>query len=480
MAMAEPQIKVLVVDDNPDNRAVLVRRLQRRGYLTAQAPSGKEALRLLASEPADVVVLDVMMPEMDGIEVLRRIRSDPRTAQLPVIIATAKNESADMVSALEQGADDYVTKPIDFEVLQARLRAVLRRRQAASPSPSAPPQAPRKLGPDTVLDGKYRLEVLIGSGGFGSVYKGMHLSLCNPVAIKVLHPHVAESRELRQRFQQEGMSLCRVRHPNAVTVFDAGTSHGAIPYLVMEYLEGLTLESFLSHYGPVPLPRAAQIITQVTDVVHHAHQSGIVHRDIKPANIYLSQTPRGEVVKVLDFGIARLLHRADEPELSSSQAVLGTPQFMAPERMTGEPWDHRVDVYAIGATLYLMLTGTMPHGTTEKNIIKQMNKQLTTPMRPIEDHLPSLPGPLAAVIMRALDRDPGKRPELPLLQRCLAEHAEAGSTEPLPVSVAAGMSLLQFGDTMHGTPTDGAVPASGADTMPVELPQVQRRSKGEP
>ncbi|MFO0575556.1 MAG: response regulator [Polyangia bacterium] len=479
--MAEPPIKVLVVDDNPDNRAVLVRRLQRRGYLTAQAQSGKEALRLLASEPADVVLLDVMMPEMDGIEVLRRIRSDPRTAQLPVIIATAKNESTDMVSALEQGADDYVVKPIDFEVLQARLRAVLRRRQGVSaPGASAPPQAPRKVEPGTVLDGKYKLEVLIGSGGFGSVYKGLHLTLANPVAVKVLHPHVAESRELRQRFQQEGMSLCRLRHPNAVTVFDAGTSHGVIPYLVMEYLEGLTLESFLSHYGPVPLSRAAQIISPVIDVLHHAHQSGLVHRDIKPANIYLSQTPRGEVVKVLDFGIARLLHRQDERELSSSQAVLGTPQFMAPERLTGEPWDHRVDVYAVAATLYLMLAGTLPHGATEKNIIQQMHKQLTTPMRPIEDLVPALPLPLAAMIMRALARKADERPELPVLLRSLSEYAETGSSEPLPVSVAAGLSLLQFGDTMQGTPADGAVPAPGADTAPLELPQALRRQKNEP
>lgn len=470
--MAEQPIRVLVVDDNPDNVAILIRRLQRRGYLPSQAGSGREALEKLKAEPIDIVVLDMMMPEMDGIEVLRCIRANPRLANLPVIIATAKMDSTDMVTALEQGADDYVTKPIDFEVLQARLRAVLRRRPALPPAaepalPVAPP-APvsRKVGVGSVLDGKYRLDLLIGSGGFGAVYKGTHLTLANVVAIKILHPQIAESKELRQRFQQEGVSLCRVRHPNAVTVFDAGTSEGRIPYLVMEYLEGMTLEAFLTQRGILPLPRAAYIISQVCDVLHHAHKTGVVHRDIKPANIYLTQTPRGEVVKVLDFGIARLLHRQNENELSKGQSLMGTPQFMAPERLTGEPSDHRVDVYAIGATLYLMLTGMMPHGPTEKNIIQQMRKQLSAPLLPICSLLPSLPGELAAIIMSTLARDPQKRPELPVLQQHLRNYATEWSGESVSIKVSFSTDVFELGDTLQGAPTAPPQPDSMTQIMP--------------
>jgi len=469
---------------------VLARRLQRRGYQVAQAPSGLDALNHLRSQPTDLVVLDIMMPGMDGLEVLRRIRGDRSTADLSVIMATAKAATQDMVQALEQGADDYVTKPIDFDVLLARIRAVMRRRlpplakgrpaetpaaavpaapvhstaQAAAPaaialpaavkngSPAASLTSARKVGIGTVLDGRYRLDALIGSGGFGAVFKGTHLALNNTVAIKVLHPQVAESIELRRRFQQEGVSSCRVRHPNAVTVFDAGTSDGVTPYLVMEYLDGFTLEALLRQEGALPLRRTAQIIAQVCDVLLHAHASDLVHRDIKPANIFLSQTVHGEVVKVLDFGLAKLLHNKESVELSGARNLMGTPQFMAPERLTGEPSDHRVDIYAVGATLYLTLAGAMPHGETEKNIVKQMRKQLTQPLRPIHELVPKLPAELAQLIMSTLAREPGLRPSLSTLQSEILRHAVEWSGAQQPQATASDPRMLELGDTIASAP----------------------------
>jgi CheY-like chemotaxis protein len=489
----DPGCRVLLVDDNQDNLAVLARRLQRRGYQVALAQSGIEALQHLRSHTTDLVVLDIMMPGMDGIEVLKRIRADRATAQLTVIMATAKAATQDMVQALEQGADDYVTKPIDFDVLLARIRAVLRRRvpplhsaQPAEPiapasgsnaAPPLPPPAPtstqpapalhsqknggmagsmvgaRKVGIGSVLDGRYRLDVLIGSGGFGAVYKGTHLALHNTVAIKVLHPQFAESVELRRRFQLEGVSSCRVRHPNAVTVFDAGTSDGVTPYLVMEYLDGYTLEALLRQEGALPLRRAAQILSQVCDVLLHAHASDLVHRDIKPANIFVAQTVHGEVVKVLDFGLAKLLHNKESVELSGARNLMGTPQFMAPERLTGEPSDHRVDIFAVGATLYLMLTGAMPHGLTEKNIVKQMRKQLTQPLRPIQEQIPSLPTALAQLVMSTLARDPGLRPSLLTLQSELLRHAASWSGAQQAAAVPSSARALALSDTLAGSPS---------------------------
>lgn len=495
--MAEdPGCRVLLVDDNQDNLGLLARRLQRRGYLVSQATNGLEALQHLRSQATDLVVLDIMMPDMDGIEVLKRVRSDPQLATLPVIMATAKAATQDMVQALEQGADDYVTKPIDFEVLLARIRAVMRRRVpplssrrsadaipaptdqrlATAPNPPtghSPPAAtqatqssavgvvqvmpgPRKVGPGTVLDGRYRLDALIGTGGFGAVYKGTHLTLRNTVAIKVLHPQVAESSELRRRFQQEGVSSCRVRHPNAVTIFDAGTSEGLTPYLVMEYLDGFTLEALVRQEGSLPLRRTALILSQVCDVLMHAHASDLVHRDIKPANIFLSQTVHGEVVKVLDFGLAKLLNNKESVELSGTRNLMGTPQFMAPERLTSEPSDHRVDIYAVGATLYLALTGAMPHGLTEKNIVRQMRKQLTQPLRPIKELAPGLPDSLAQLIMLSLAREPALRPSLGDLQAELLRQTDHAASAPAAAPPPTDKHALELSDTLTGTPLSPA------------------------
>ncbi|MBL9006993.1 MAG: response regulator [Myxococcales bacterium] len=506
--MAEdPGVRVLLVDDNQDNLAVLARRLQRRGYVVSLAQSGLDALQYLRGQPTDLIVLDIMMPGMDGLEVLRRIRADRGMAHIAVIMATAKAASQDMVQALEQGADDYVSKPIDFEVLLARIRAVLRRRGPTLPSPksaaatmptasavplpanpspgvaapsvlakpSAPPASPvspRKIGVGSVLDGRYRLDVLIGSGGFGAVYKGTHLVLDNTVAIKVLHPQVAESLELRRRFQQEGVSSCRVRHPNAVTVFDAGTSDGVTPYLVMEYLDGFTLEALLRQEGALPLSRTAHILVQVCDVLLHAHASDLVHRDIKPANLFLSQTVHGEVVKVLDFGLAKLLHNKESVELSGTRNLMGTPQFMAPERLTGEPSDHRVDIYAVGATLYLALAGAMPHGLTEKNIVKQMRKQLTQPLRPIQELAPTLPPALAKLIMGALAREPGQRPSLAALQAELLRHTASSAKAPPMQAKPGDKTRLELDDTLT------VAPPVSSDALSPLVDDRRRPSKG--
>ena len=184
----------------------------------------------------------------------------------------------------------------------------------------------------------------------------------------------------------------------------------------------------------------------------------------------------------------QVLHKSADPAQWEDQGFISLLHFSAGESLPGT----HAGFMRLSAGLrfprhrhvaqehMLMLAGTLPHGATEKNIIQQMHKQLTTPMRPIEDLAPELPLPLAAMIMRALARDADERPELPVLLRSLSEYAETDSSEPLPVSVAAGLSLLQFSDTMQGTPTEGTTPASGADTAQLELPQARRRHKSEP
>ena len=287
--MADPQYTLLLVDDNPDNLDMLGRRLRKKGYKILSAASGREALQTMAKEPVDLVILDVMMPEMSGLEVVERIRKEPHWKSIPIVMATAKSESEDIVTALDLGADDYVPKPIDVDILLARVRVHLRGRPARTAldveSTTKPPPLPESLEslkPGTIIDGKYRIEGQLGSGGFGVVYRASHLHLATPVAVKLMHRHLLSRPDVVRRFQREGMSGFRVRHVNAVAILDAGVAEIG-PYLVMELLEGHTLEEELKQEKVLPLSRAAQVMIPVCDALQAAHQAGLIHRDIKPA-----------------------------------------------------------------------------------------------------------------------------------------------------------------------------------------------------
>ncbi|HNB74075.1 MAG TPA: serine/threonine-protein kinase, partial [Acidobacteriota bacterium] len=220
----------------------------------------------------------------------------------------------------------------------------------------------------TVLDEKYRLESKIGAGGFGTVYRATHLGLSQAVAVKILQTSITSpSPEDLARFRQEGASTCRIKHPNAVTVYDFGMSSSGFAYLVMELLEGHSLVQELNAKGPLTPLRAAEILIPVCDVLAEAHAEGVIHRDIKPDNIFLHQTKRGEIVKVVDFGIAKLIdHTTTSGRQGTPTAgLIGTPAYMAPERLRNRPYDGKADVYSLGITLFQMLTGRLPFEATE-------------------------------------------------------------------------------------------------------------------
>ena len=413
--MTEPSKRILVVDDNEMNTDLLKRRLERRGFLVVTAQSGKEALRTLDEQPMDMVLLDVMMPEMNGLEVLRAIRVTKSATALPVIMATAKSDNVDIVEALDKGANDYVTKPIDLDLLLARMRVHLRHSRPTARS-SVPP---REIGAGVVIDQKYRLTETLGQGGFGTVYRALHVQLNKEVAVKVLHPDYLHAPEIVQRFKQEGVSACRVRHPNAVAVMDAGTTGSGVPYLVMELLEGPSLADELKAKGAMRLRRCVELVDPVCNALREAHNSGIVHRDIKPANIMLSRGPTGEeVVKVLDFGIAKFIESQPSSANTANQAA-GTPRYMAPERLLGEPSDAKADVYSVAVTVFEMLSGTLPFPKVEGNPLQQAVQQLQAVPTVLLVLRPDLPHDLVRVVMSALARDRNDRPDLDTLQATL-------------------------------------------------------------
>jgi CheY-like chemotaxis protein len=414
---------ILVVDDNDDIRDLFVRRLGQEGFRVAGAASGAEALASIAESPPSIVLLDISMPGMSGLEVLARVREAHSPAELPVVMVTARTESEDVVEALGLGANDYVTKPIDLPVVLARVRAQLRIRQAAAPGVASADEArsPAEVRPGTVLAGRYLLETRIGSGTFGTVFRAKHAELGHAVAIKVLQGSATANPDSLARFRREGITACRVKHPNAVQVMDFGVTPGGVAYLVMELLSGYSLEHELVDGRKVPLARAVRIMVPVCEALAAAHRFGIIHRDVKPANIFLHLAGGEEVPKVLDFGIARIVgEAAADPRVTLEGFVVGTPVYMAPERFRNQPLDGRSDVYSVGITLYQMLTGRLPFAADKKD-------PMAVAMRHIEAAPPKMgadvPPPVEAVVMNALRKNPQHRPDAIHLGQELARAA---------------------------------------------------------
>lgn len=291
--------------------------------------------------------------------------------------------------------------------------------------------------PGTVLDEKYRVENKIGSGNFGTVYRGIHLHLNHPVAIKVFRPTVGSGApESLERFRLEGISACRITHPNAVTVLDFDVAAGSLAYMVMELLEGRSLAEEIESQGRLPVARARRIAADVCDVLAAAHDAGIVHRDVKPSNVFLHQAKGDEQVKVIDFGIAKLMD-ADSAVLDSAGArrtatgvIVGTPAYMAPERLNGDAYDGRADVYGVGVLLYEMLTGRLPfESKATGNWSLAMMIGLTEPPLPSSVE-PTVPRELDDIVRRALSKSPDERPSAPELARLLRARGPQHSEEP--------------------------------------------------
>lgn len=269
--------------------------------------------------------------------------------------------------------------------------------------------------PGTVLDDKYRIEEKLGAGGFGTVYRGVHLFLHHPVAIKVFRPAIGGSAlESLDRFRVEGISACRVSHPNAVTVLDFDVSAGSLAYLVMELLEGRSLADEIRAAGRLDVARAVRIALDVCNVLSEAHAAGIVHRDIKPSNVFLHRLKGEEQVKVIDFGLAKLAQSttaADSPAVSVAGTLLGTVEYMSPERLEGHDYDGRADVYSLGVMLFEMLTGEVPFRSRDGGYwsVARMHAE-QQPERPSRLDR-RIPAELDALVLRALAKKPADRPD---------------------------------------------------------------------
>lgn len=297
----------------------------------------------------------------------------------------------------------------------------------------------------TVLDGRYRIERLLGQGGMGLVYRAHHLAMDRPVAVKVLRGNLASDPVAARRFALEAKTTTKVDSPNAVKVFDFGITSDGEYFMVMEYLDGRTAQRELDVDGPMELRRALHVIRQALAGLAAAHAVGVIHRDVKPENLLLMrQGSDPDACKVLDFGVAKLMVQAADAgtALTREGMVFGTPEFMSPEQACGQPLDGRSDLYSLAATLYTLLTGEpLFRGSSAVEIL---SKHVTTPpprlvQRPGLEHLHALD----QVLQRALAKKPDDRfRDAAELERALALLAPASEPQSLAGSPTVSTPAL--------------------------------------
>ncbi len=290
--------------------------------------------------------------------------------------------------------------------------------------------------------GPYEIVGPLGAGGMGEVYRAKDTRLGRDVAIKVLPAHLSSQPELKQRLEREARAVSSLNHPHICTLFDIG-HHEGTDFLVMEHLEGETLANRLQR-GPLPFPELMRAATQIADALDRAHRSGIIHRDLKPGNIMLTK----DGTKLLDFGLAKEMGIGSAPSnltasptlmspLTADGAILGTFQYMAPEQLDGKEADARSDVFALGAVIYEMATGTRAfEGKTQASLIASILKEEP---RPIRATVPAAPVPLDRLVKQCLQKDPEERiqsaHDVRLQLEAIAEGA-ASVTESTPVATA--------------------------------------------
>ncbi|HEX2673509.1 MAG TPA: serine/threonine-protein kinase [Polyangiaceae bacterium] len=260
-----------------------------------------------------------------------------------------------------------------------------------------------------VIADKYRVVRLLGRGGMGEVYEARHVVVGRRFALKFLHQHLARGRDSLSRFLREAQAAGALDSEHVAAVLDFDTSADGSPFLVMEYLAGESLATLLKREGPLPVPRATAILLQVCSGLEVAHRAGIVHRDLKPDNLFVTRQANGaELIKILDFGIAKLTEPSSDGAITSSGAILGTPFYMAPEQARGEKAvDFRADIYALGVMAYELLSGKKPHPGDGYNAI--LAHILTQPVTPLATLRPGLDPSLVAVIERALASESTRR-----------------------------------------------------------------------
>ncbi|MEM9457640.1 MAG: protein kinase, partial [Myxococcota bacterium] len=333
--------------------------------------------------------------------------------------------------------------------------------------PDLPPALAELAG--TVLEQRYQLGRVLGAGGMGAVFEARHLRLDRPVAIKVLRPSYAGEGEYIERFLREAKSASKIRHRNVVEILDYGEAAGGLVYSVMEFLVGQDLQQLLAAQPDkrLPWPYACGLLVQIASGLKAAHGQGVIHRDIKPANCFLTDEDEEPVVKLVDFGIAKLEGSDRGHTLTGTAQVLGTPSYIAPEMVrTQNPASPQSDIYALGVVAYRMLTGQVPF--TAGTVFEILRKACFDPVPSMRAHVPEIPPAVEAFVEQMLAKEPAQRP---VDMRTVRDQLVALSRETIGAQAVEipGSSALPM-SVVDSVPPPGAMQAGAQGVVRTTVP----------
>ncbi|MGV3625555.1 MAG: serine/threonine-protein kinase [Archangium sp.] len=285
-----------------------------------------------------------------------------------------------------------------------------------------------------VIGGRYRLDARLAAGGMGEVYRATHLELGRALAIKLMRPELSRDASFVERFRREAMTASRLGHPHIVDIIDSGSEDGQF-YFVMEFLDGETLTSLIGR-GAAQLPLALELVTQIAEALDVAHRAGVAHRDLKPDNVIVLQRGGKPFIKLVDFGVAKVVTPIDQ-QLTTHGSVVGTPQYMSPEQAAGTTVDLRTDIYALGLILFELLTGQRPLVGETPALVMSAHISQTAPALP-----PNFPAALREFVARMLAKRPDDRPQTMANVLSTLTTLPRTAEKKLPLPLMGGVAVI--------------------------------------
>ncbi|MCJ8331289.1 MAG: response regulator, partial [Lentisphaeria bacterium] len=322
---------IICADDDQVCRMIFQSYLSEDGYEIRLCASGEEVLEAMQVTDPDVLILDLHMEGLSGLETCNKVRSDPKYTDLPILIVSAADQKEDLKKSFLFGADEYIVKPIKKGELLGKIELLLSKKNSSIPQSKGLTKLVAKdcdFTPNSIFNGRYQIDKLLQSTSSNRMYRAydMEFTPYKPVAIKIYDFSSVKSTDPKflKRFLREGYQHSKLDHTNIVDLYDIGQYHG-IYFIVMEYVQGNSLEYIIDKSGPMSQDTLLLIAYELNKAIMHLDENDIIHRDIKPANIMVNL--EGDV-KLLDFGLAR---KDDEQTLSSTDQFQGTPQVVSPE-----------------------------------------------------------------------------------------------------------------------------------------------------
>ncbi len=390
-------MRILLADDNPIWSRLLEANVKRWKFEPVICKDGNEVLERMKSPDAPrLAVIDWEMPSVSGVEACRQIKSSTSLPYTYVVLLSSRDAKEDILTGLQAGADEYLTKPVDLEILRSRLNAARRLVDAIPPKEWARPR----------IDG-YEVDRVVGKGAFATVWRAIKSETNTVSALKVLRVDLA-TNAVFERFANEVEVMKQLRHRYIARIHESRVDR-SVGYYAMDLIEGGSLGEY-TKLNKLNALQNIRMISRVCKGLAHAHERGIIHRDLKPSNIMVTLDG---VPKIVDFGLSKSMFKVpSENALQTMEgSLVGTPLFMAPEQARGEIQniDHRTDIFAAGVILYIMLMRRHPFKVDPGNSSKTVQELASGKPRPPSEYHSNFSRRLQDIIMRSLAVNPEER-----------------------------------------------------------------------